>query len=203
MPRNKTSVSGMQSIRQRKLLKQRIQVELRRKQVEPRLCKTYHVNGEASAPRIETSGLDGDKAQRASNSHLVRDKIRNKSYRPTDQNDSKSCCNCNETYDDLIDPKTWSVSSRWLYTLIIANTGCMVSFASSVAAPTVPQAMKEYNISEEVALLACTVYFITFGLGTMVAAPLTEVFGRYVGGFSILETKLTIEPEQESRLHHQ
>lgn len=81
-------------------------------------------------------------------------------------------------YDDLLNPRSWSVSSRWMYTAIIATTGCLVSFASSNAAPTVPQAMQEYNVSEEVALLACTTYFITFGIGTMVAAPLTEVYGR-------------------------
>ena len=85
----------------------------------------------------------------------------------------------NETYDDLINPKSWPVTCRWMYTAIIAGTGCLVSFASSSAAPTVPQAMVEYGITEEVALLACTTYFIMFGVGTMIAAPLTEVFGRY------------------------
>jgi hypothetical protein len=85
-----------------------------------------------------------------------------------------------KSYDDILNPRSWPLSSRWLYTFIIATTGCLVSFASSIAAPTVPQAMEEYGVSQEVALLACATYFITFGLGTMIAAPLSEVFGRFV-----------------------
>ena len=94
-----------------------------------------------------------------------------------DENDTSDPTN---SFDDILNPRSWSSSSRWLYTFIIATTGCLVSFASSIAAPTVPQAMEEYGISQEVALLACAIYFITFGLGTAIAAPLSEVFGRYV-----------------------
>ena len=166
----------MQSFRQQRMLKGRLQLDVQR--TGPHRSSTFNVDEEKACHGLGRGTTNDIRDHSVNNG--TGDQIE-KSSRVTDCVEWGQILN--KSYDDLINPKSWSVTCRWMYTVIIAGTGCLVSFASSNAAPTVPQAMIEYGITEEVALLACTTYFITFGVGTMIAAPLTEIFGRYVATY--------------------
>lgn len=159
----------MQSYCQRRLLKRRIHDAVQGLSADDVTCS-------GRMEKVKTRGLN-ETTETTDSGGAARDIL---SPQPDIRTDVEDQTTVNDSHDDLLDPKSWSVRSRWFYTLIVASTGCLVSFASSIAAPTVPQAMKDYNVSEEVAILASATYFITFGLGTMVSAPLSEVFGRYV-----------------------
>ena len=50
--------------------------------------------------------------------------------------------------------------------------------ASSIDAPVIPQAAKEFHVSEESESLATVLFLVGFGAGAPFAGPLSETFGR-------------------------
>lgn len=170
----------MQSFRQRRQLKERVRVESETKAAETLGPGKFSARSQNDILNEDVRHGEQNTGKRLSDISLHRACSQTNKKNRSTAIDETNPLHSAGSYDDILNPRSWSASSRWLYTFIIATTGCLVSFASSIAAPTVPQAMKEYHISQEVALLACATYFITFGLGTMIAAPLSEVFGRFV-----------------------
>lgn len=84
------------------------------------------------------------------------------------------------TPDDKDNPKNWSKAMKWWCTMCVALTCFVVAFCSSVITADIEGVAKEFNVSEEVALLSITVFVIGFGIGPMVFAPLSEIYGRRV-----------------------
>jgi hypothetical protein len=84
------------------------------------------------------------------------------------------------TPSDPGNPKNWSKAYKWYCTLVVALTCFVVAFASSVITADVVGVVEEFGVSEEVALLSITVFVVGFGVGPMVFAPLSEVYGRRV-----------------------
>jgi len=84
------------------------------------------------------------------------------------------------TPSDPGNPKNWSKAYKWYCTLVVALTCFVVAFASSVITADVAGVVEEFGVSEEVALLSITVFVVGFGVGPMVFAPLSEVYGRRV-----------------------
>ena len=82
------------------------------------------------------------------------------------------------TPDDKDNPKNWSKAMKWWCTMCVALTCFVVAFCSSVITADIEGVAKEFNVSEEVALLSITVFVIGFGIGPMVFAPLSEKIGR-------------------------
>ncbi|KAI5785852.1 major facilitator superfamily domain-containing protein [Geopyxis carbonaria] len=82
------------------------------------------------------------------------------------------------TVNDPENPKNWSLLYKWWCTLVIAFVCFAVAFASSVVTPDIVGVVKEFNVTEEVALLSITVFVIGFGVGPLVFAPLSEMLGR-------------------------
>ncbi|CAI7584732.1 unnamed protein product [Penicillium discolor] len=82
------------------------------------------------------------------------------------------------TINDPENPKNWSKAYKWYCTMVVAFTCFVVAFCSSVITADVEGPIEEFGIGREVSLLVITVFVIGFGLGPMLFAPLSEIFGR-------------------------
>ncbi|KAI0833043.1 MFS general substrate transporter [Hypoxylon sp. FL0890] len=82
--------------------------------------------------------------------------------------------------NDPENPKNWSKGYKWYCTMVVAITCFVVAFASSVVTADIPGVSDEFNVSEEVALLTITLFVVGFGVGPMIFAPLSEVYGRRI-----------------------
>ncbi|KAI0453578.1 major facilitator superfamily domain-containing protein [Xylaria acuta] len=81
---------------------------------------------------------------------------------------------------DPENPKNWSKAFKWYITMVVATTCFVVAFASSVVTPDIDGVASEFGCSREVALLSITLFVVGFGVGPLVFAPLSEVYGRQV-----------------------
>ncbi|KAG2413350.1 hypothetical protein HFD88_002539 [Aspergillus terreus] len=82
--------------------------------------------------------------------------------------------------DDPLHPYNWPMKKRVKIALVFVLTTMVVSFASSIYAPTVPYHMKEYGISREVSTLGVSLYVFGFAFGPLIFGPFSELKGRYM-----------------------
>lgn len=80
--------------------------------------------------------------------------------------------------NDPENPKNWSKAFKWYCTMVVALTCFVVALASSIITADLIGVERQFNVSEEVALLTITVFVVGFGIGPMMFAPLSEVLGR-------------------------
>lgn len=84
------------------------------------------------------------------------------------------------TPGDPENPKNWSKLYKWYCTMVVAITCFVVAFASSVVTADLIGVEESFDVSEEVALLTITVFVVGFGVGPVVFAPLSEIYGRRI-----------------------
>ncbi|KAK3329860.1 major facilitator superfamily domain-containing protein [Apodospora peruviana] len=82
--------------------------------------------------------------------------------------------------DDPENPKNWSKAYKWYCTMVVAITCFVVAFCSSVITADVSSVAKEFGVSYEAALVPITVFVVGFGVGPMIFAPLSEIYGRQI-----------------------
>ncbi|KAK4498637.1 hypothetical protein PRZ48_009147 [Zasmidium cellare] len=129
-----------------------------------------------------TTTTPGCETQEAARSDV--EKRSSKSREEEQQREHHKAERLGETWapNDPHNPQNWSYTRKWIYTIIVCMTNFITSGAASFDTEVVPQAMQTYNLhgtpGEQVALLATTLYMVMFGLGTPIAAPLSETFGR-------------------------
>jgi hypothetical protein len=80
--------------------------------------------------------------------------------------------------NDPRNPKNWSKTYKWYCTGVVACTCFVVAFCSGVITADLAGVSETFRVSEEVALLTITVFVFGFGVGLLVFAPMSEVFGR-------------------------
>ncbi|KAG8672195.1 hypothetical protein FPOAC2_05562 [Fusarium poae] len=80
--------------------------------------------------------------------------------------------------DDPLDPHNWSVGRRIGVTLQISAIALFVGAASGIDATVLPQASKSLGVSQVAESLATGLYLVGMGLGSLVAGPFSETFGR-------------------------
>jgi hypothetical protein len=80
--------------------------------------------------------------------------------------------------NDPENPKNWSKAYRWWCTGVVAFTCFVVAFCSGVITADLVGVQKSFGVSEEVSFLTITVFVVGFGVGPLVFAPMSEVFGR-------------------------
>jgi hypothetical protein len=93
-----------------------------------------------------------------------------------------------ESDDDPNDPHNWSFGRRIGCTVPLALIGAVVGFASAVDSPAIPQAAKDFGVSEVVESLATGTFLLGFGAGALFAGPISEAVGRnpvYIGTLSL------------------
>ncbi|RYP91898.1 hypothetical protein DL770_001958 [Monosporascus sp. CRB-9-2] len=97
--------------------------------------------------------------------------------------------------NDPENPKNWSKAFKWYITMVVAATCFVVAFASSVVTADIEGVAEEFHVSEEVALLTITLFVVGFGVGPMIFAPLSEVYGRrIIYGTTLLAAVVFIIP---------
>lgn len=84
------------------------------------------------------------------------------------------------TINDKENPKNWSKAYKWYCTMVVALTCFVVAFNSAVISADLVGVQETFHVSEEVSLLTITVFVIGFGVGPLVFAPLSELFGRRI-----------------------
>ena len=82
--------------------------------------------------------------------------------------------------ESLENPLNWSYSKRIWQIINTAILAWLVTFASSVYAPGSPQVAERFQVSEMAAFLGISLYTLGLGLGPVLAAPMSETFGRNV-----------------------
>ncbi|MCJ1409724.1 hypothetical protein MMC19_003807 [Ptychographa xylographoides] len=80
--------------------------------------------------------------------------------------------------DDPYRPLNWPFRKKVVTTLLYGLTTMGATFASSVYSPAVDTISLEYGVGTEVSLLGLSFLLAGFGLGPIVWAPLSEVYGR-------------------------
>ncbi|KAF7556466.1 hypothetical protein G7Z17_g1460 [Cylindrodendrum hubeiense] len=89
---------------------------------------------------------------------------------------------------DPLNPHNWSMLRRIGVTLQISMIALFVGAASGIDATVLPQAAKDFGVSEVAESLATGLYLVGMGLGSLIAGPFSETFGRnavYTGSFAI------------------
>ncbi|KAK2003694.1 major facilitator superfamily transporter [Colletotrichum falcatum] len=90
--------------------------------------------------------------------------------------------------DDPLDPHNWPTVKRIGVTLQISMIALFVGAASGVDATVLPQAARALGVSEVAESLATGLYLVGMGVGSLVAGPFSETFGRnavYGGSMAI------------------
>ncbi|KAL8298293.1 hypothetical protein RB597_006843 [Gaeumannomyces tritici] len=96
---------------------------------------------------------------------------------------------------DPENPKNWSRAYKWYATMIVAATCFVVAFASSVITADIAGMAEEFGVGQEVALVSITVFVVGFGVGPMIFAPLSEIYGRrIIYGSTLLVAVIFIIP---------
>ncbi|KAH8917397.1 MFS general substrate transporter [Atractiella rhizophila] len=80
--------------------------------------------------------------------------------------------------DDPANPRNWSRSRKWAISAVGIGFCGIVSISVSGYAIGLGTLQNELGVNHELANLGITVFTITFGVGGLVLAPLSETFGR-------------------------
>ncbi|KAK4506304.1 hypothetical protein PRZ48_000034 [Zasmidium cellare] len=80
--------------------------------------------------------------------------------------------------DDIENPQNWPLWKRLYHTTIPAAIGFLCPFGSSVYTPGHQEVMQEFGVSRELALLPFVLYLLGLAMGPIIAAPVSETFGR-------------------------
>jgi MFS family permease len=80
--------------------------------------------------------------------------------------------------EDLYRPINWPTHKKVLTTLLYGMITMSATWASSSYSAGTELIAKEFYVSTQVATLGTTLYLFGFGLGPLLWAPLSEVFGR-------------------------
>jgi multidrug resistance protein len=80
--------------------------------------------------------------------------------------------------DDPLHPLNWLFKKKVLTTALYGFTTMGATFASSVYSPAIRQISDEFDVGMEVSTLGLALLLAGFGLGPLLWAPLSEVYGR-------------------------
>jgi hypothetical protein len=80
--------------------------------------------------------------------------------------------------DDPYRPINWPVRKKVITTILYGLTTMGTTWSSAVYAPAIDQVSKEFHVGTEVSLLGVSFLMMGLGLGPMIFAPLSEVYGR-------------------------
>ncbi|KAF2095630.1 MFS general substrate transporter [Rhizodiscina lignyota] len=82
--------------------------------------------------------------------------------------------------DDPENPFNWPMSKRVYSTAIPGLFAFVVTFGSSVYTPAIPEVMQQFHVSQEAAVLGLCLWTLGLACGPMIAAPISESYGRLI-----------------------
>jgi multidrug resistance protein len=77
-------------------------------------------------------------------------------------------------------PQNWSWTKRCWHIFNTSLLALLVTFASSSYTPSIPEVMHRFNVSQTAAILGLSLYVLGLGFGPILAAPMSETFGRNI-----------------------
>lgn len=80
--------------------------------------------------------------------------------------------------DDPLNPRNWSSGRKFRATVIIGLIAFLVAAIAPIDASVLPQAARDFGVSNVVESLDQAVFLIGFGTGALVFGPFSEVLGR-------------------------
>ncbi|PGH14179.1 hypothetical protein AJ80_06048 [Polytolypa hystricis UAMH7299] len=80
--------------------------------------------------------------------------------------------------DDAYRPMNWPFRKKCVTTALYGLTTMGATWASSVYSPGVDQIRHEFNVGQEVSVLGISLLLFGFGVGPLLWAPLSELYGR-------------------------
>lgn len=85
-----------------------------------------------------------------------------------------------EGKDDPYRPMNWPVDKKIYTTLLYGFITMSATWASAAYSAGTEQVMAEFGVSYTVAVLGTSLFLLGFGIGPLIWAPLSEVYGRRV-----------------------
>ncbi|KIM30841.1 hypothetical protein M408DRAFT_271319 [Serendipita vermifera MAFF 305830] len=82
--------------------------------------------------------------------------------------------------EDHENPYNWPKRRRWLLTAQIALGTLCVTFGSSSYAGALTRARRELDMTVVISILPISLYVVGFGVGPLIFAPLSEIYGRRI-----------------------
>lgn len=80
---------------------------------------------------------------------------------------------------DPANPRNWSQAKKWTCTSIVALYTFVAPLASSIMAPGLPDVAIKFGITDPTIIaLTLSIFLLSFAIGPLFAAPLSEVYGR-------------------------
>ncbi|ETW80293.1 synaptic vesicle transporter [Heterobasidion irregulare TC 32-1] len=79
---------------------------------------------------------------------------------------------------DPEDPRNFSKTKKWIITIAVSSLCLAVALGSAIITGDLPHPARELGMSDIVGNLAVTLFVVGFGLGPLVYAPMSEMFGR-------------------------
>lgn len=80
--------------------------------------------------------------------------------------------------DDPYRPTNWPFKKKVITTFMYGFTTCWITFASAIYSSGVRQIQQEFQVNEITAIAGISMVVFGFGLGPLLWAPLSEVYGR-------------------------
>ncbi|KAF9052189.1 multidrug resistance protein 4 [Hymenopellis radicata] len=81
--------------------------------------------------------------------------------------------------DDPINPRNWNNTKKWVMVIIVSFYTLIPPLASSMMAPGLPEIAEKYGVTDTVTTaLILSVFLISFAIGPLFLAPLSEMYGR-------------------------
>ncbi|KAG0709504.1 multidrug resistance protein 4 [Suillus ampliporus] len=80
---------------------------------------------------------------------------------------------------DPVNPRNWSTARKWTAVSIASLYTFVSPLASSIMAPGLPDVAIKYGITDPTVIaLTLSIFLLSFAIGPLFAAPLSEVYGR-------------------------
>ncbi|KAG2042966.1 major facilitator superfamily domain-containing protein [Suillus americanus] len=80
---------------------------------------------------------------------------------------------------DPANPRNWSSAKKWTATTIVALYTFVTPLASSIMAPGLPDVALKFGITNPTVIaLTLSIFLLSFAIGPLFVAPLSEVYGR-------------------------
>ncbi|KAH7063843.1 major facilitator superfamily domain-containing protein [Paraphoma chrysanthemicola] len=83
-----------------------------------------------------------------------------------------------EGLDDPYRPMNWPTKKKVITTMLYGLTTMSATWASSAYSAGTEQIAREFHVGTQVAVLGTTLFLFGFGIGPLIWAPLSEVYGR-------------------------
>jgi DHA1 family multidrug resistance protein-like MFS transporter len=80
--------------------------------------------------------------------------------------------------DDPYNPMNWSFRKKFITTISYGLTTCWITLASAIFAAAIQPVATEFNVNTEASAAATSLLVFGFGLGPLIWAPLSELYGR-------------------------